>query len=935
MTQRVKDVNHFTHELITLFIGAERGTSDYKQCWKFIQTELNAYRYSQVDSTQCKQRYTGLAEKMSAHSQQVKVNTLLASYTRLFQLWHPVDQMLPHNVLFLLLELSQSPTNAAYSPSSMASNIVNYQKLTWEDIVKESPLKGEHWEIPSYTSDTEDDYESDYEVAVTAVDPTSNINKHRTTQQQQQQQQDNIASNNNLIVRREQYRFILDRLVQQQYWRLKSSNLMSTTAFEFYKADTLAPTLNRMMRESVEYLPLQCENYITERDLIREVLFMLMGRSCFLFKHEDRMIKILNEAQLKHLSQGGLLSLLKSFASNGAMIHTARTYALTILTMGTEPKSRVSEAFAAAIYDELVELDRVLSQLEQVYINDDMKSDIVISLLRLESTLKERFILFHELGKILDCINTEDAAIYATSILDQLYYTAEHQLYLGSTGIYYFMQHLWRKSLVPYLEIMYIWLCNGELDDEFNEFAIKRNTDVSLRSSQYWSNGFVLKPTHNCCPSFFQPVIQSILITGKMRCLLRQIDTQTSTDTSSDWMNTFKQALEQQQGKDRSSIEYTISTTVNEEGEYNNVLQHMFPVHSSTLPTLNDTRTSSEASNVSHSDTSKHDNVDQWIPLTARLASAFDALVVAPRENTSRLLLDTLINKHHLWRKFDGLFGFYYMLAGQSWHRFCDALFTKMDSESMWADRQFINHLLIDAIYDDVNLDERCVSAWIRTTTDVDFDQDIRVLQILDFDYSIPWPINNIIRPTSFSIYRKITNLLLQVRRARYLIERPEYFKYKFIREDVTSGLFYALRMRLLAFTHGFYNYLMTTVLHSESQRILKEMKESMDIDIIIQLYEQHTLLVRDRCLLNEKATIILQSVLSLLEACSQLRRLFRQYVIVSDRTLRSMPGFHDALTALASEFERTRSFVETSLRVIARAGGFQHLEVLALLIAN
>jgi hypothetical protein len=36
------------------------------------------------------------------------------------------------------------------------------------------------------------------------------------------------------------------------------------------------------------------------------------------------------------------------------------------------------------------------------------------------------------------------------------------------------MQRLWRKSLIPYLEMMYMWLCNGELDDEFNEFAIKR-----------------------------------------------------------------------------------------------------------------------------------------------------------------------------------------------------------------------------------------------------------------------------------------------------------------------------------------------------------------------------------------------------------------------------------------------------------------------------
>jgi hypothetical protein len=102
-------------------------------------------------------------------------------------------------------------------------------------------------------------------------------------------------------------------------------------------------------------------------------------------------------------------------------------HGIRVLTIGTEPKSRISEAFAAAIYDELVELDRVLSQLEKKYINSDMKSgnnsnnttiiknnnksrttiDIVISLLRLESILQEQFSIFHELDNILGNINIE------------------------------------------------------------------------------------------------------------------------------------------------------------------------------------------------------------------------------------------------------------------------------------------------------------------------------------------------------------------------------------------------------------------------------------------------------------------------------------------------------------------------------------------------
>ncbi|RKP24277.1 Spc98 family-domain-containing protein [Syncephalis pseudoplumigaleata] len=667
MARPLQDIDGFAHELITLFIGAK--------------AELGTTRHARIDTSDCKQRYIGLADKMAAHAQQTKADTLLALHARLLQLWHPANHMLPHDVLHLLLALSQSPTNAAYTASTVAEDVLTHRELTWKDIVEEAPLTGEHWEMPKYTPDTDDEDGSDYYETTTTTIASKTANSATVVQHRRN------ASRHGANASEEQHRAMRDRLMQQQYWRHMPHPPVAM-AFAFYHADTLgeqcicisrqctwadrgaAPALNGMARQSIQWLPFQQEKYITERDVVREVLFMLLGRPCFLFVYEDQLVQ-----------------------------------------------SQVGEAFAAAINEELAELDKMLSRLEEEYLDGGMQrdSDIIVSLLRMESTMQEQFSIFHKLGNVLGSIRTEDAAIYTTSILDQLYHAAERESYTGSTQSYDVMRRVWCKSLVPYLDIMAMWLCHGELDDAFNEFAIQR-----------------------------------------------------------------------------------------------------------------------------------------------------------------------LTTKHKLWRRLEGLFGFYYMLAGQSWHRFCDALFAK-----------------------------------------------------------IPWPINNIIRPTSLGIYRRIASLLLQVRRARYLIEQPDYFMLPFARQDATSGLFYALRMRLLAFTHGIYNYLMTTVLHAESRRFLEEMRASSDIDTMIELHEQHILLVRDRCLLNEKAsgrwlaTIILQSVISLLEACSKLRQLFRQYVTVRERSLDSMPGFHRALTSLAAEFERTRSFVETSLRVIARAGGFQHLEVLALLIAN
>ncbi|KAI9598787.1 Spc98 family-domain-containing protein [Syncephalis fuscata] len=919
MAHRLKGLDYFTHQLITLFIGVKRESDEYEQCWTFIKSGLKPTRYFQTDALDYERKYIGLAEKLTAHSQTSKANTLLMLRTRLLELWRPKDTMLPHHVLRLLFDLSQSPSNAIYTPSTVTEEIVTHHQLTWEDILKDDPLTGDHWDKPNYTPDTDTDSESDNDDTV----HPSVKQKLAIKQISEPSTTDQLISIN---LEKQHHQSIREQLVQQQYWRSKPHNPL-ITEFDFYNASTLTPTLNQMTRKSISWLPFQFENYTIERLVIREVLFMLMGRPCFLFTVQNDIIKVSNQAQMKHLSQGALGSILSLFADSGTVIYGIRSYSLVVLTMETDPKSRVSEAFASAIRDELRQFDQILRQIEYEHLTDHGPvhvKDTLISLLKIRSTLKEQLDCFDRLSNLLGNICTQDSTIYTTSILDQLYNAAEHQSYIGSTNALQFILRLWEKSMLPYLEILHMWLFNGEIQDPDKEFVIERMMEIPLQSSQYWSSAFRLKSIDQCCPAFLRPYIQSIVIIGKMMCLLRQVDTQRLTDDSIEWMSLFRWATKKDEEK----------TTRLMSKDNDCLLQKMF---CSLLPEstkFNEYSTENDKSVITNADVDKP-AVNLWMPLSAQLANAIDFLVVKRRGDVGRSLIDQLARRHHLWRSINGLFGFYYMLAGQSWHRFCGALFMKMDSEAMWADRQFINQLLLDAVQGDVQLDDRCISAWIRTTDEGTLEQSICSLQVLDFDYSIPWPLNNIIRSTTLNMYRKITNLLLQVRRARYLMEQPEYFKLPFKRQDATSGLFYALRMRLLAFTYGFYNYLMTTVLHAESQRFLKEIKQLADIDAMIQLHERHILLVRDRCLLNEKVTIILRSVVSLLESCQQLRQLFQQYVKIKDRTLESTPGFHQALVTLANEFERTRAFVETSLRVIARAGGFQHLEVLASLIAN
>lgn len=56
-----------------------------------------------------------------------------------------------------MLSLSEKPLATNYIPSTtLWARLTPPKPLTWEDIVREEPLTGEHWSRPGYDSDEDD-----------------------------------------------------------------------------------------------------------------------------------------------------------------------------------------------------------------------------------------------------------------------------------------------------------------------------------------------------------------------------------------------------------------------------------------------------------------------------------------------------------------------------------------------------------------------------------------------------------------------------------------------------------------------------------------------------------------------------------------------------------------------------------------------------------
>ncbi|RKP08974.1 Spc98 family-domain-containing protein [Thamnocephalis sphaerospora] len=963
MARPSKEWDHFTHDLIALFIGVERDDENYGICWKFIRTNLRQGRCLSTRPHEYEQKYAGLAEKFVAHSQMQRAEALTSLRAQLLETWRPADELLPHHVLRLLFELSQSPTSAKYVPSVVTKSVIAQRKLTWKDIIRDEPLTGEHWQMPTFASgsDSESDYVTDEENASHAGGAIKSTFQKQfapipTFPQSADAEQRASA----------EARLIREILHKMQFWHGNrwQHTLSNAKPFDFYEAVALAPALAAAMDSAVtDAQQVSTELYITERQAVRQTIFMLLGRDCFLFKHIGGIVQPSDRASLRHLSRSALHSSLSWFARHGTAIAAVREYASVVLTQDVEPKSRVNQAFAAAIHCELMLLEKQLRVLEHEYsiaFAPAKESRSVVSLSVLQQRLAEPLGCFHVLLTLLGRVRTDDAAVFSTSILDELYRAVVDAHFTEDTAACGFLLRLFERALAPYMETLHAWVFIGELDDLNGEFFIERNRHVQHRADTYWESSYRLRCTADSvatrCPTFLYQYRRCVMTAGKTVHLARLISDGEHLVIDEGRSLMMKQyRLAEAQVSPHADVatatrSMELCASAPSVKRYPRLMQALF----STGQASNgqDAGHGTQQSAMAHANPCAFLGLSAtqapgapWIPLEAIIARALSGLLASRREESGQRLVHVLATRCALWNSLSALHGFYYMLAGQSWHRFCDTLFSKMDAGGVWAERRLVDHLLLDAVQGDTILDERCVSAWIRTSAQLAGgveSSSVCVLEQLDFDYTVAWPLNNIILPGTRGIYRKVTNLLLQVRRARHFLQHPRYLKLRLRPNSpsasaTTMALFYALRTRLIAFTNGLYNYLMTTVLHAESQRFIAAARALIDLDAIIALHERHVALVRDRCLLHEKASTILRSILSLLDATSQLHTVFDRYVETDCTSFRitDAPAFHAALVEIADTFERTRKFVESALRGMARAGGFQHVDVLAALIAN
>ncbi|CAG8513146.1 4744_t:CDS:10 [Cetraspora pellucida] len=992
-------VNASIEKLVLNITKKQPETDDYKKDVKYVHSSFKFGKFGSTSQKDVLKKYNGLAEKFRIHAQGTKAEFLEKYVSSLMQRPMVEGSIQPHtryDILCLLLNLSDSPLSTKYSP-----------------IIKVKKPDQPQW-IRARLGDR-------------AVNFQNGRNQNLIPETSQNVvQQDGVEETPDQNLNYD----IVQELLSNQYWRPNYRNQPLDSKFDANDASTFAPSLAQYRSQDERYLfydPTRLK-YITELDAIREVLFMLSGRPSFLFcKDTNGKFQVQLNAVLMHLTEGGLKALLEYFCEYGNFLVKLRIVATRISTESRPTYGQTAQAFAASILKMVWKFDKSLSDIESKYqINKSVSQDqdTYISLLQLRNHISLHLYEFkivydffekhlsHDFPNRLFDISDQDQSdvpastrLYSSckiayKILSGLFNEVVHHQISGNKNIFIMLGGHLDNSLVPYIRMIDEWICTGTLNDPEDEFFFVRSQTMKNTSSQYWQEMYKIRETcimidnvesvQSLSPPFLEPLIGRILFCGKAQNLLMSLKTRKvdireymlSLQHNSKELALDIESLRLFDNKinHKLSVENTSANGIDCKllemeslSDFNGIIDAFPKTISSLFPLW---QSSTEKEENVKMESKEINNMLIFQPFNERLKERFEGYIQPRYERIGRQLYDTLVEKCRLWKHLRSLAGIYFMQQGESMHLLCDVLFERIDKKQMWYDRYILNDIFLNTVRKWKWLDGGLVSAWIDDVPGKRPDiTTVKVFEKIVIEYRIPWPINNIIQSRTLQYYKRIVVFLLQVKRAKYLLERLSFSRLNRDNEmtEKTTAMvsFYGVRIKLIWFLNTIWDYAMRNILLSETEKFYKKLEKVFDVDEMVSLHNYYINAVHDRCLLSDKTIPIHKSILDVLDLAIQFSTLYTHYqgenvsfydhsrddkskkdenasdsdsdtfLTDDDDDINGIEPiipeqvdhetFLEGLSRIDKEFNRNKEFISNSVQIIARVGGFWWFDALAL----
>ena len=723
------------------------------------------------------ERLEGLAEKFRVLNNDELAHAL---QVRLQELGTTPSKRTPE-ILSLFLQLSDNPAqNSRIEDLDRVERPSTSAPLTWADVFAEDPLDNHEgiWDTIDYADQSSEDGVITPEL-VSRSDDKGSVGS---------QEEDELIHLQDVIIPPADFA-LLDAVTKAQFWK------------EDYNA-------NEAHGDNDTQVYGQPVTYITETQVIREALFMLLGLPSTVYSSNVHGYFVASTKYcIRHASMNALQHILKSFASLGDQLKLIRAY-----VRGAETVSLV-QSFQAILAMRLRDVDGLLTKIQSRIINPS-KGETVTLL----SALMEIQVAALPLCKIAETVvvTCQEQKGNPFIILEELYDIIVSSEAIGDMNTYQFAAKVFFYCFNVYLKPIRAWMETGKLDKNEHTIFVKKEPHV-LPLASLWTDQYVLSYDHQGhlhAPRFLHLAAKKIFTTGKSVIFLERLG----------------QASGYKQGAATSETPLNYSTVCPPS------TQGLCPFADLFAMALNEWIT-----NKHHSSSMRLREVLGGYCGLWNSLDALESIYFSP-DGAIRSQIASSI-----FRRID-------------------------EGRETWNDRFILTGIFRERLsnFDCVDIQRLAIrSAPESRSSELCNQRSIKALSNVLISYTLPWAVANTIKAESLTTYQRVSVLLLQVERAQQLLYQgllPRRGAPSAMDDESIHRLIFSLRHRLLWFVNTLQTYLTTIVLPKSSADMRQRMRKAEDLDEMIDVHQNYILHLEDQTLLSERLASTHQAIISLLD---------------------------------------------------------------------
>ncbi|KAF9768485.1 hypothetical protein IL306_014244 [Fusarium sp. DS 682] len=605
--------------------------------------------------------------------------------------------------------------------------------------------------------------------------------------------------------------------------------------------------------------------------------------------------------QMAHLKWDTHKALLSYFSEAGRQLAILRDF------VNKPQRASHIQVLQDTVAKRLDDLDRKSTGIESRLVAP--KNNVVVSLLSIKGELATSLEPLYSLSNIIAQIqNVPNQGTFR--YLELLFDDASMAQLSGKLDVYEFLARIFVECFNVYLRPIRLWMEEGKLIPGDKIFFVSQ-APHQVSPSKIWRDQFRLRRTPDGklhAPNFLQPAAAKIFNAGKNIVILKRLGR---------WIS--------------SGSEWTIQEP---------------PLHYETLCPKG----------------------LELAPFSELFDTAFDAWIQTKYNTSSTTLRNTLFEECGLWSALEAMERLYFMSDGAATEAWTSSLFGKLDTlDPNWTNRYSLTSVAQEAFTTLVDMTR--ISIYISPTgLKVSLlkarDSVKTALPSTKVNYRLAWPVRMILSEDSTAQYDTIFTLLLQLKRALFVLHKRKILENFWADNDNWDerALYYSLRTSLLWFCTTLQTYLATLVLAPNCAKMRQNMQDAHDVDAMITVHAAFLKQVVDEACLGSRLTPIRECFLDMLDLAIRLEQAqtvnvtketerMQQFSRLSTRNLSPTPGtpglkskyadssdededmdrdesrtlkmgkpFMTVLKEIKSDFDRHLRFVCGGLRSVARA---------------